>query len=113
MDLGKPLAMTGEADTPCSPNSNPSDCPWDAVRISGRQIVDILKKNPDKDPDQYDEDDIAHMRRVVAVSVIHSSTDLDGTTEASGVQQTPSRPRGDGQAGYEQQELQVVEELGP
>lgn len=96
-----------------SPGFNRSDCLRDAVRISGRQIVDILKRNPDKDPDQYDEDDVAHMRRVVAVSVINSSTDLEGTTEASGVQQTPSRPGGDGQAGYEQQELQVIEELGP
>lgn len=101
MDPGKPSAMTGEADTPRSPGCHRADCSWIAVRGSGRQIVDILKKNPDKDPDQYDEDDIAHMRRVVAVSVIIPSTDLDGTTKAPGVQQTPSRPRGDGQAGYE------------
>lgn len=40
-------------------------------------------------------------------------SDLDGTTKALEVQQTPSRPRGNGQTGYEQQELQVIEELGP
>lgn len=30
---------------------------------SGRKIVEILKKNPNKDPDKYDEKDIEHMRR--------------------------------------------------
>lgn len=29
----------------------------------GRKIVEILKKNPEKDPSKYDEKDIAHMRR--------------------------------------------------
>ena len=33
---------------------------------SGRKIIEILKKNPDKDPDKYDDDDIAHMRKVAA-----------------------------------------------
>ena len=49
---------------------------------SGRQIVDILKKNPNKDPDGYEEDDIAHMRRVVAVSVMIPSSDRRATTKA-------------------------------
>lgn len=31
---------------------------------SGRKIVKILKKNPNKDPDKYDEEDIEHMRRL-------------------------------------------------
>lgn len=30
---------------------------------SGRKIVEILKKNPNKDPEKYDEKDIQHMRR--------------------------------------------------
>lgn len=32
---------------------------------SGRKIVEILKANPNKDPTKYDEDQIAHMRKVV------------------------------------------------
>ena len=38
---------------------------------SGRKIVEILKKNPKKDPSKYDEDDIAHMRRVAAYNKRH------------------------------------------
>lgn len=38
---------------------------------SGRKIVEILKKNPEKKPDEYDEDDIAHMRKVVAYCKRH------------------------------------------
>lgn len=34
--------------------------------FSGRKIIEILKKNPKKDPEKYDEDDIAHMRKVAA-----------------------------------------------
>ncbi|KAI0299854.1 hypothetical protein BC826DRAFT_906067 [Russula brevipes] len=32
---------------------------------SGRRIVEILRKNPSKSPDGYDEEDIAHIRKVV------------------------------------------------
>ncbi|KAK8038870.1 hypothetical protein PG993_007281 [Apiospora rasikravindrae] len=38
---------------------------------SGRKIIEILKKNPDKDPSKYDEDDLAHMRKVVAYCKRH------------------------------------------
>ncbi|KAF2099666.1 hypothetical protein NA57DRAFT_55611 [Rhizodiscina lignyota] len=38
---------------------------------SGRKIVQILEKNPKKDPDKYAEDDIEHMRRVVAYNKRH------------------------------------------
>jgi len=38
---------------------------------SGRKIVQILKKNPDKDPSKYDADDVAHMRRVAAYCKRH------------------------------------------
>lgn len=34
---------------------------------SGRKIVEILKKNPSKEPDKYDDDDLAHMRKYVTV----------------------------------------------
>ncbi|KAL1634396.1 hypothetical protein SLS56_002406 [Neofusicoccum ribis] len=37
----------------------------------GRKIVKILEKNPKKDPEQYDEDDIDHMRKVVAYCKRH------------------------------------------
>ncbi|MCJ1252725.1 hypothetical protein MMC24_000531 [Lignoscripta atroalba] len=38
---------------------------------SGRKIIEILQKNPEKDPDKYDEEDLAHMRRVVAYCKRH------------------------------------------
>ncbi len=38
---------------------------------SGRKIIEILNKNPDKNPDEYDQDDIDHMRRVVAYCKRH------------------------------------------
>ncbi|KAI2778845.1 hypothetical protein F4815DRAFT_225098 [Daldinia loculata] len=38
---------------------------------SGRKIMEILKKNPDKDPQKYEQDDIDHMRRVVAYCKRH------------------------------------------
>lgn len=40
-------------------------------RDSGRQIVSILEHNPNKDPSQYEADDIQHMRRVVAYCKRH------------------------------------------
>ena len=38
---------------------------------SGRKIVEILKKNPKKDPEAYDEEDIAHMRKVTSYCARH------------------------------------------
>ncbi|MCJ1373071.1 hypothetical protein MMC20_004298 [Loxospora ochrophaea] len=38
---------------------------------SGRKIISILKKNPSKDPEQYDEEDLAHMRKVVSYCKRH------------------------------------------
>ncbi|KAH0369700.1 hypothetical protein KCU65_g3122, partial [Aureobasidium melanogenum] len=38
---------------------------------SGRKIIEILEKNPKKDPSKYDEDDISHMRKVVAYNKRH------------------------------------------
>ncbi|KAI9720006.1 MAG: hypothetical protein M1812_003131 [Candelaria pacifica] len=38
---------------------------------SGRKIVEILEKNPDKDPEKYDQEDIDHMRKVVAYNKRH------------------------------------------
>lgn len=33
---------------------------------SGKQIVEILKSNPKKDPSKYSDDQVAHMRKVVS-----------------------------------------------
>ncbi|GJE89692.1 hypothetical protein PsYK624_057980 [Phanerochaete sordida] len=38
---------------------------------SGHKIVEILKKNPDKDPEKYDDEDIEHMRKVVSYDKRH------------------------------------------
>ncbi|SLM40135.1 Protein of unknown function DUF3140 [Lasallia pustulata] len=38
---------------------------------SGRKIIEILKKNPNKDPAAYEEEDLAHMRKVVAYCKRH------------------------------------------
>ncbi|CAO1616229.1 unnamed protein product [Sympodiomycopsis kandeliae] len=38
---------------------------------SGRNIIDILKRNPSKKADKYTEDDIAHMRKVVSYCKRH------------------------------------------
>ncbi|KAI2638135.1 hypothetical protein GGS21DRAFT_488838 [Xylaria nigripes] len=38
---------------------------------SGRKIIEILSKNPEKDPEKYDEDDLEHMRRVVSYCKRH------------------------------------------
>ncbi|KAL8735698.1 MAG: hypothetical protein Q9181_002740 [Wetmoreana brouardii] len=38
---------------------------------SGRKIIQILDKNPSKDPDKYDEEDIQHMRKVVSYCKRH------------------------------------------
>ena len=38
---------------------------------SGRHIIQILEKNPSKDPNKYDEDDLAHMRKVVSYCKRH------------------------------------------
>ena len=38
---------------------------------SGRKIIEILEKNPKKDPEKYDDEDLAHMRKVVAYCKRH------------------------------------------
>jgi hypothetical protein len=38
---------------------------------SGRKIVEILKRNPKKDPSKYSEADIQHMRKVAAYNKRH------------------------------------------
>ncbi|KAI0652647.1 hypothetical protein C8Q79DRAFT_899886 [Trametes meyenii] len=38
---------------------------------SGDKIVEILRKNPSKDPEKYDDEDIEHMRKVVGYTKRH------------------------------------------
>ncbi|KAL4242860.1 hypothetical protein ABKN59_011604 [Abortiporus biennis] len=38
---------------------------------SGHKIIEILKKNPTKDPDGYDEEDLEHMRKVASYNKRH------------------------------------------
>ncbi|KAF2088141.1 hypothetical protein K490DRAFT_56156 [Saccharata proteae CBS 121410] len=38
---------------------------------SGRKIIKILEKNPKKDPEKYEDEDIDHMRKVVAYCKRH------------------------------------------
>ncbi|KAI9701678.1 MAG: hypothetical protein M1820_006449 [Bogoriella megaspora] len=38
---------------------------------SGRKIIAILEKNPNKDPEVYEQEDIDHMRKVVAYCKRH------------------------------------------
>ncbi|KAK3947949.1 hypothetical protein QBC32DRAFT_352746 [Pseudoneurospora amorphoporcata] len=38
---------------------------------SGRKIVDILRRNPDKDPEGFGEEDLPHMRKVVSYCKRH------------------------------------------
>ncbi|TKA50104.1 hypothetical protein B0A49_11259 [Cryomyces minteri] len=38
---------------------------------SGRKIIEILKKNPKKDPQEYEQEDVDHMRKVVAYCKRH------------------------------------------
>ena len=38
---------------------------------SGRHTAEIMSKNPTKDPEKYDEGDIAHMRKVVSYCKRH------------------------------------------
>lgn len=50
---------------------------------SGDKIVQILEKNPDKDPDVYDEEDIQHMRRVVAYCKRHLTQEEKAKQDAN------------------------------
>ncbi|CDO76488.1 hypothetical protein BN946_scf184615.g14 [Trametes cinnabarina] len=38
---------------------------------SGHKIVEILRKNPTRDPEKYDDEDIEHMRKVVSYTKRH------------------------------------------
>ncbi|KAG8926034.1 hypothetical protein FRC02_009258 [Tulasnella sp. 418] len=59
---------------------------------SGRKIVDILSRNPERQPDAYTEDDIAHMRKVVSYCKRHLAQEsrLKDTKSSEELEQTKS-----------------------
>ncbi|KAK7735339.1 hypothetical protein SLS53_007571 [Cytospora paraplurivora] len=48
---------------------------------SGHKIVEILKSNPDKDPEKYTEDQIQHMRKVASYCKRHLAQESKGLEE--------------------------------
>lgn len=78
-------------------------CPSLSVQNSGRKIIEILKKNPSKEPEKYDEEDLGHMRKVVSVRLCTSVylVLIDSLTDRHEVLQASSRPRREGQTRYE------------
>ncbi|CAM1508982.1 Fc.00g027210.m01.CDS01 [Cosmosporella sp. VM-42] len=50
---------------------------------SGRKIVEILKANPERDPENYDEDQVAHIRKVVSYCKRHLAQETKGNKEKS------------------------------
>lgn len=50
---------------------------------SGRKIVEILKSNPKQDPEGYTENQVAHMRKVVAYCKRHLAQESAGNEEKS------------------------------
>ncbi|KAI9758416.1 MAG: hypothetical protein M1815_002164 [Lichina confinis] len=48
---------------------------------SGRKIIEILRKNPDRDPTLYEDEDIAHMRKVVSYQKRHLAQEADQAKE--------------------------------
>ncbi|KAF1838303.1 hypothetical protein BDW02DRAFT_585978 [Decorospora gaudefroyi] len=50
---------------------------------SGRKIVAILEKNPSKDAEQYEQEDIDHMRKVVAYCKRHLAQEQKAKKDTS------------------------------
>lgn len=50
---------------------------------SGRKIVEILKSNPDKDPDKYTDDHLQHMRKVASYCKRHLAQESAGNKDKS------------------------------
>lgn len=71
---GNPARITLRQIIPIPSNldqSHSTDCHLLLIPYSGRKIIEILQKNPSKDPSKYDQDNIAHMRRVAAYCKRH------------------------------------------
>ncbi|PHH62786.1 hypothetical protein CDD81_6678 [Ophiocordyceps australis] len=50
---------------------------------SGRNIISILKSNPDKDPDKYTEEQVEHMRKVVSYCKRHLAQEEKANSKKS------------------------------
>ncbi|TLS30470.1 hypothetical protein PpBr36_02691 [Pyricularia pennisetigena] len=50
---------------------------------SGRKIVEILKANPDKNEDEYTDEQVQHMRKVVSYCKRHLAQESKGNSEKS------------------------------
>lgn len=66
---------------------------------SSRHIVVILNKNPERDPERYDDDDILHMRKVVSYWLVWTTPERTSVGDMY-VQQAASGTGGDGKEGY-------------
>lgn len=61
---------------------------------SGRNIVDILKSNPDASPDKYTEEHLQHMRKVVSYWSVCPSAHKHRLQLTRALQQATPRPGG-------------------
>ena len=50
---------------------------------SGREIIEILKKNPKEDPSKYDEEDLGHTRKVVSYNKRHLAQEEKSKRDAN------------------------------
>ncbi|GAA5833925.1 hypothetical protein JCM3766R1_002473 [Sporobolomyces carnicolor] len=70
----KSAGWSRETQTKVDDPENGSDGADESVgHESGRKIIDILERNPDGNADDYTEEDLAHMRKVVAYIKRHSA----------------------------------------
>jgi Protein of unknown function (DUF3140) len=69
--------------TQFAPPSHITDLCFLPLPRSGRKIIEILRKNPGKDPSKYDQDDIAHMRRVAAYCKRHLAQEEKAKQDAN------------------------------
>ncbi|MCJ1452614.1 hypothetical protein MMC28_002957 [Mycoblastus sanguinarius] len=50
---------------------------------TGREIIEILKKNPKEDPSKYDEEDLGHTRKVVSYNKRHLAQEEKSKRDAN------------------------------
>ncbi|ROT38964.1 DNA-binding protein [Sodiomyces alkalinus F11] len=74
------------------PKHNEEGEPETVGHESGRKIVEILEANPEKDPEKYTEEQIAHMRKVVSYCKRHLAQESSAHAKKSDdeVKQTKS-----------------------
>lgn len=60
----------------------PREQPLTSNNRSGRKIIDILQRNPSRDPEGYDGADIDHMRRAAAYNKRHLAQEATAKRDA-------------------------------